>query len=439
MIRLVLADFAANLRIWFGAMVVAAGAAAVGLVVAAQIQTALVVRGLDGAAIASMASTVMVLGAVAGFVVLSSVTNLTVALQRREYALWQLVGIRPAYVRWVVLSQLVLVAVLGATVGAGATFPALGPLFRYLYANSSGLDGIHAVYGPPAVAGALLFVVTVMVLGGLRGARRASRTAPIALLREATLPDRGMTVTRWVVGCAGIAIAVPMSISLSRAADPGATVLPLVMLAGLVSGVLAAFGPLYLARLVRAWTSVVPARMSGSWYLARHTTADNVGRSSAAITPLMVAVALCGGVYAVGQTLGGGVPLAFVLLVMGGPLLLSVLGATVTVFMAGRSREREVALLRAAGGTPGTVLVAALAEAVIYAGTAALLGFAAVTVPVAVALVAAHAHGIAATPSLGFTQGGTVALASLILTALATVVPTAAATRRPVARELAAE
>ncbi|WP_436536268.1 FtsX-like permease family protein [Actinoplanes sp. HUAS TT8] len=439
MIRLVLADFVANLRLWFGAMVVAAGTAAVGLVVAAQIQTALTVRGLPGAAIASMAGTVLVLGTVAGLVVLSSVTNLTVALQQRDYALWQLVGIRPAYVGWVVLSQLALVAVIGAVAGTALMFPALGPLFAYLYAHSSGLDGIHAVYGPAAALGALLFVVTVIILGGLRGARRVSRTAPIALLRAASLPDRGMTVLRWVTGGAGIAVAVPMSVSLAGAADPGAAVLPLVTLAGLISGILAAFGPLYLPRLVRAWTTLVPERASGSWFLARHTVADNVGRSAAAITPLMVAIALCGGVYAVSETLGGAVPLAFVLLVLGGPLVLSVLGATVTVLMAGRSREREVALIRAAGGTPGTVLVAAVSEAVIYVGTAALLGFAAVAVAVGVALVAAHGRGLPVAPSLGFTQAGTVALVGLILTAAATVIPTAAATRRSVSRELAAE
>ncbi|WP_306214803.1 hypothetical protein [Actinoplanes sp. RD1] len=114
MIRLLLSD----LRIWAGALVIAAGAAAVGLVVAARLETALAVRGIEGAAIASIASTVLVLGAVAGSVVLSSVTNLTVALQRRDYALWQLVGVRPASVQGVVLGQLALVGLLGGSAGS---------------------------------------------------------------------------------------------------------------------------------------------------------------------------------------------------------------------------------------------------------------------------------------------------------------------------------
>jgi putative ABC transport system permease protein len=63
-----------------------------------------------------------------------------------------------------------------------------------------------------------------------------------------------------------------------------------------------------------------------------------------------------------------------VVLILGGPVLLSLTGAAVTLFMAGRQRERGIALLVTAGGSAVTVVTAAAAGAVIHVATAALLG-----------------------------------------------------------------
>ncbi|MGJ6967716.1 FtsX-like permease family protein [Streptosporangium sp. G11] len=161
-------------------------------------------------------------------------------------------------------------------------------------------------------------------------------------------------------------------------------------------------------------------------------------------------MALSGGLYSAEGTVRaalaaemGRAPAALspgtVVLLLGGSLVLSVLGAVTTIFMASRSREREFALIQAAGGTRRTILAAAAWEAVIYVGTAAILGVGAVAVTALGGAWALRAQPTHLLPSLGLSAIGLTVCCGLILTLLATVVPTAATLRHEVPRVLAAE
>lgn len=437
MLRLVLGDLLANARIWLGTLLIAAATAAVGAVAAADIRTAVATGGDAALALYGISGVVITLSTVTALVVVGAVANLTVALQQRAYALWQLVGVRPAYVRGIVTAQLALVALIGGIAGCLASVPVLAPLHRYAFADSPDLAGLRPRLGPAGALPVIAFVVLVVVLGGSCGAGRASHTPPIRSLREPELPDRRMSVARWITGPVVTAIVVGIVVSLPGTERDRLSV-PLMLLAPLTAGALAALGPLFLTRLLRAWTAVVPPAASAAWYLARSSTAYNAGRSTATISPVMVAVALAGGLYSATGTANGGaggsVTTGSVVLLIGGPLLLALLGATATVLMASRRRDREFALLVAAGATPGVVLAAAAFEAVIYVGTATLLGGLAIGVT-----AAAGGWAVGAWPSFGVAAAATVALVSLLLTAAATVLPTAVALRQDVPRTLAAE
>ncbi|GIF23583.1 putative ABC transport system permease protein [Actinoplanes tereljensis] len=427
MLELILGDLAGNVRVWLGALLVAAATGAVGAVVGSGFQTAIAVGGDQALALYGLAGTILLLTVITALIVTGTVANLTVALQQRGYALWQLAGVAPGRVRAVVTTQLALVAVLGAAAGCVAASPALGPLWRLALSDVDvRFDAREAV---PVIA----VVVLVVTLGGARSAGRASRTPPIRSLREPELPDRSMSAGRWVTGLATLAITAAIVVSLPGR-DPDRLTAPLTFVGPLTAGVLAAFGPLYLAPLLRGWTGVVPVTLSGAWFLARNSTAHHIARSTAAISPITVAIALAGGLYAADATVSGGDSpgAGSVALLLGGPLLLSLLGAAATVFMGSGRREREFALLLAAGGTPATVLAAAAAEAVIYVLTAALLGL------VAVAVTAlAGAAAVDTAPSFGLAAVAAVTGASLVLTLAATVLPTALALRRDVPRTLA--
>jgi putative ABC transport system permease protein len=440
MLKLIFSDLVANARIWFGTLLIAAAAAAVGSVVAGDIATAISVGGTEALALYGISGTVTAFAVVTALIVVGSVAGLTVTLQQRGYALWQLVGIRPSLVRFVVTCQLLVVSLLGAVLGCLVATPFLGALFRYAFADSAGLASLRPRFGVAAAVPVVLFVTLVLTVGGSRSAGRASRTAPIRTLRDSEPPSSRMTASRWVGGIVTLGIIVAITATLPGTGLDTLAV-PLMLIAPLVAGLFAAFGPLFLARLVRAWTSVLPDTASGAWYLARNSTAFNVGRSTATISPLTVAIALAGGLYAANGTVGhatpggsGNLTTGSVVLLVGGPLLLAVLGAVATVFMSSRRREREFALIVAAGGTPGLVLAAAAWEAVIYVGTALLLGaFAIATTAVAGGL----ATGVL--PAFGVLPALTVAAISLVLVLAATVLPTAVALRHEVPSVLAPE
>lgn len=418
MTRLVVADLLANLRIWVGALVVALATALVFAVVGSSIETAISVGGNDALALYAISGTVTVFTAVAALVVVGSVAGLTVTAQQREYALWQLVGVRPALVRAVVTAQLLVVGLVGAVPGVLLVRPLLGPLFSYAFAGSGGLEDLEPRLGPVTSAVAVLAVALLVTLGGSRAARRAGHTPPIESLRTAEAPVAGMTAARWVAGVVVLLIVAAVVASL-----PGTSVdrldVPLMLVGPLTAGALAALGPLYLARLLAGWSAVVPVTASSAWYLARNSTVFNAGRSTATISPLMVAVALGGSLYSAEAAVGNSSPsLGTVVLLMGGPLLLSVLGAAVTVFMSGRGRERESALLVAAGATPGVVRAAAGFEAVIYVVTAAILGLVAVSVT-----AVAGALRVGTAPHFGLAAVAVVLLAGLVLMLAATLAP----------------
>jgi putative ABC transport system permease protein len=161
----------------------------------------------------------------------------------------------------------------------------------------------------------------------------------------------------------------------------------------------------------------------------------------------MVAIALAGGLYTTGATLvaaqaartgsSAGFHLApeGVVILLGGPLLLSAVTAAATVFMSGHAREREFALIRAAGSTHGAIRLAAVWEAVIYAATAAILGTAATVIG---GLIIAAKLSMPV-PVVSFATLGLIAGGGLVLILAATVAPTTAALRHEIPRTLAVE
>ncbi|MGJ6967715.1 FtsX-like permease family protein [Streptosporangium sp. G11] len=272
MLRLIFADLVANRRIWLGTVVIVAVTSAVTTTVASDIETAVHVGGAVGLALYAISGTVLAFVAVTAFVVLGAVLNLTVALQQRDYALWQLVGVRPAAVRAVVLAQLLVVGFVGAVAGSLAAVPFLDPLFRHSFRQASGFDGVQPRFGPVAAASVVLFVMLVVVLGGWHGARRAGRVPAIESLREPEPRQRRMTRLRWFVTGAALLSVAGVAATVPRTALANLTT-PLMMLSVLTAALFAATGPVLFGRLLRLWTGLLPARRSRSWYLARSTTA----------------------------------------------------------------------------------------------------------------------------------------------------------------------
>jgi len=436
-IRLVHRDLVANARIWVGAFVVSV-ASGIAISVAVSLVTTGIGAGFTrAAALDVLASTVIVLTAVAAAVVLGSVTRLTVSLQSRSYALWQLVGASGTKITWVVRAQLTIVALLGATVGAAAAYPAVPPFLVFGLAGAQGLGDVDPRSTTLGSAIVVLIVTAIVSASGLPASRRAGRVSAVEVLREPGDEQSKMSWKRWCSVILALLLALSMIGSLSSGTG-GSQVL---LIGPVLTVAAASAGPLLFPSLLRGWTAIVPVRLSPSWFLARNAAGDQVGRSSATISAVLVTVALPGSIYAGSATLGttahsdgnsgGALSATTFLLLLGGPLLVSLAGAAATVLMAGRGRSREAALVQAAGGTSAVVLSRAISEAVILVGTAVIVA-GAVLIVTAVGSAWSLSLNASASPRFGVAIAGAAAAACLVVLVLASVLPVLAATRWPV-------
>ncbi len=446
MIRLVLSDLIGHAQVWLGTLAVTIIAGFVAAIAAGLIETGAFHGGRVQEGLGSTSSAVIAFTAATALIVLSSTANLTVALQQRSYALWQLVGIRPVLVGLVVLAQLGIVGILGALIGCLIAIPVFSPLFTWVFRTWDGMQGISLHLGIVSALIVVAAITVVVMLGGLRGARRASRTPPIEALRDPEPPRIKMGWLRWLLAAGTLAGIVGFAVSMQ-----GASFMQIsgqsILLTPLIAGLLAAAGPLVFPLVLRAWTSLLPAKVSASWFFARNSARYRLSQSNAAISPLMVAIALAGGLYTTGATLAAaqaartgssdGFDLApeGVVILLGGPLLLSAVAAAATVFMSAHAREREFALVQAAGSTQPAILLTAVWEAVIYTVTAALLGTVA-TIAGGVIVATALALPL---PAVSFATLELIASGGFVLILVATVAPTAAALRHEIPRTVALE
>lgn len=379
MLTLLKADLLGDLRVWIGtfAVLVAAGAAAG--IPATLVDTALgqsdVMVQLGLVSVASIALTLSVLSLV---IVLSSTVRTLVELRRRTFALWLIVGVQPSQLGRLVLGELAAVAVLGAALGSALAWLVCPTLVRALLVGSDGLGEVVPTLGPGSAAIGGAVVVGVVLLAALPRAREAGSAPVLALLRGGVRQrQRQRAVLRLVVAALLLAVAASMFAGLPQSLPNGAA--QSVLIGPVLIAAASAGAPVYVPRLIRLWTAVVPSRASVSWYLARATVIDSAERSSASVVSFTVAIGLLwtflAGQNTAATALGGGAaadprPLA---LLLGGPTLLAAVGAAAGVLMASSFREREEALLEVAGADRGVRVLTAAWEALIYVVTAAVL------------------------------------------------------------------
>ena len=432
MIRLVFSDLRDHAATWLGAFFVAVGCGYIGGWVVSIVATTEPYPNLQ-----SLVWIVLVFSSFAAVVVLVSAASLTVSVQRRSYALWQLANVSPRLVSAVVLAQLVVVALLGAVCGTLLEAAMFAPLFPLVFSSPQyqPINQVVIDLGFPLMPIAWLGVAGAFLLGGLKAARSAGTTPPLVALNELEPKRKGVTRLRIFV-FAGLAVGVGWLVvsvvgSGSDAAMGISIYLPILMVA-----MLAAAAPFVFSALLSTWTSLVPQARWNAWHLARHTARYGLSTSTSVETPIMVGFGLVAGIFSLSSTLGvyvrqqgmigwsTSLDFTSALLLLGGPILLCAIGAAVSVVMTSRSRTRDVALLIASGARPQTLVAAAACEAFIHAVTATLVGAVAV---VASNAVVAYAVGLPLFSNLAFGEGLVVSLVGFALVLAATFVPTCTA------------
>ncbi|MEU5691861.1 FtsX-like permease family protein [Actinosynnema sp. NPDC020468] len=221
--------------------------------------------------------------------VVGSTFAFTVAQRRRDLALLRLTGGSRGQVRVLLLSESLLLGVVGSAVGVP-----LGVVAKYAHTRllvGIGLlpEGFHAPWRLWAVVVAAVVGVGVALAGVFTASLRAARIRPLEALRETGAAARVMTASRWLVGLSFAACTIAMVVWARGANLIGA------MMAALGISLCGAVAMSLLSPLVvpfTAWLCGVLAPTGTLVGLAVAELRDGVRRSAATASPLIVLVSL---------------------------------------------------------------------------------------------------------------------------------------------------
>ncbi len=379
---------------WLGAFIMLSAASVVVAVVASQLETAVSIPDEAGDVVRGYSLPMGLLAFTVTAIVLPSVLARTVSVQLREYALLRLAGATPRQVRGVLTVQLVLLTLLALPMGLLVGYPASNLFFRYTADQSAQLLGRDLVYGVMTIAATTFVVVVFALIAGLRAAKAAAQAPILAAILDEMPPQRtgrARRVARWLVATvatATVAIIVVVSLQLPEGAI-SATVLNVLGLGALAlmaaTLATAAMASAILPGLTGLWTKLVPGR-SPTWLLARRAVQAQLSRTSSGVLPLFVSLSLVAGVFSLLWTadaafiaagrIGEGqsaTNVGGVLLILCGGLFVAGTGAVVAILIANRNREQEYATRRAIGETQRGTVLSAVAEAVIFVVSSAIL------------------------------------------------------------------
>lgn len=435
------------------------------LTLTAMVLQSAVVAGLEGMrdgewfSYAFIAGFNFLLCVVVGLSVVASATSLVIDSRRGSLARLALVGATPSEVTRTIMTQLTAVALASAVLGDVLAVAALRPvLWLMMIERAEDSAGVPAapVWELSTILAANALWLAVILSGGFRQARRASRIPPVAALRDAQgASDSGPRTGRRFVKASLVALLIGCAfagigpLAANRNSETFSQIMQLNMVVLCLTGVLLAqLAPMIVGPLTRAWTALLPLR-DASWVVARATVLARAERLARSVVPVMFSVGLAFAVLGMPATYNaifeaagfdvrlGHVGPATFLVDLGLALAVAMAGGLGSLFMMSRQRDAELAMLGIIGATPGERTRTALLEAVMITVTAALLGV--------VMLAAAYAHLALGVSALGMQWAAAVPAGPFLatvavtggITAAATVLPTLPARSVPEPRVIA--
>ncbi|PPH19654.1 peptide ABC transporter permease [Rathayibacter sp. AY1C4] len=392
--------------------------------------------------------TIYTVVALVGWVALTIVGRASVLATGRTHALWLLLGASRAQVFVVTLLVLGIVSLLGAGIGALlSTMLAFWAVPAFNGAVSSEVDLPSFSLAPWAPVVTLALGTLTALAGGVLPARRAARTPPSAALREVRSgrPGTAMRAVRIGCGIALLLIASGLVTASASARELGATgPAPMFNLAVDVGGsVLVAvylLCPEVIALVFRALHALSARSGLVVAALGIRAAAARVQVSTATIAPLTaglgaIAVLLCAVESVVAMTTavrpGTRADLTDVLTIVA-VVAVSMLATSATVVaLSAQNREREIALLQAAGLQRRQIIGLVVSESLamsLAASTAAAAPVAATGAVCWLVSRAALGEGVVIWPVPSVVLG---LIGSWIVLSLILLIPAQARLRRP--------
>ncbi|MGW0869057.1 ABC transporter permease [Streptomyces sp. NPDC002740] len=222
--------------------------------------------------------------------------SMLIAQRTRELGLLRALGADRRQVRRSVLTEAVLLGLVGSTLGLAAGIGLAAGLIKLMSALGMNLKTTEMVVGWATPVAAYVVGVGVTFVAAYLPARRAATVSPMAALADADIagvgrPLKVRAVVGAVVGALGVA-ALAGCASASKTAS-AASLLGLGVVLTLIATVIA--GPLLVRPVIRVLGGAFPALFGSVGRMSQRNALRNPRRTGATAAALMVGLALVGG------------------------------------------------------------------------------------------------------------------------------------------------
>ncbi|MEU1192241.1 FtsX-like permease family protein [Streptomyces sp. NPDC005859] len=222
--------------------------------------------------------------------------SMLIAQRTRELGLLRALGADRRQVRRSVLTEAVLLGLVGSTLGLAAGIGLAAGLIKLMSAFGMNLKATEMVVGWATPVSAYVVGVGVTFVAAYLPARRAATVSPMAALADADIagvgrPLKVRAVVGTVVGALGVA-ALAGCVTSSKTAS-AASLLGLGVVLTLIATVIA--GPLLVRPVIRVLGGAFPALFGSIGRMSQRNALRNPRRTGATAAALMVGLALVGG------------------------------------------------------------------------------------------------------------------------------------------------
>ncbi|MER5595970.1 ABC transporter permease [Streptomyces sp. NPDC002265] len=222
--------------------------------------------------------------------------SMLIAQRTRELGLLRALGADRRQVRRSVLTEAVLLGLVGSTLGLAAGIGLAAGLIKLMSAFGMNLKATEMVVGWATPVASYVVGVGVTFVAAYLPARRAARVSPMAALADADIagvgrPLKVRAVVGSVVGALGAAALAGCATATKTAS--AASLLGLGVVLTLVATVIA--GPLLVRPVIRVLGGAFPALFGSVGRMSQRNALRNPRRTGATASALMVGLALVGG------------------------------------------------------------------------------------------------------------------------------------------------
>lgn len=336
----------------------------------------------------SMGGVALSFSVLTGLASFSLVVDTCVRLQRREVALWQIVGVLPRTALAILILEIVLVTAASAAVGAIIAI-AIWPA----YASFIGRSGLpyseileHSIPTPAITIGVAITVV-VSVLAGINSSRKIVRGNLITGAKFSSAFEKKRSSAKGnilkttlgvalLIGIIAIYSAIGNRPQITNPRELGDFITVYPGMGILLCLAFVFLGP-YLIRTLIALARLLPGEVS--YFLAAREASARPALTKALIMPITLVAAAVGVMASwvsklkdVLETVNGSsssvsAPPEQMALLLSGPIIAACVAAASIVFATASNREQDNALLIVSGSTQSAAYLKSIVETIVYA------------------------------------------------------------------------